>query len=1458
MSKSTLFIVLLLTLFASVVFATPPMINEIFLINYEVSFVGESAIFEVEITVELLEDVDNGILWLENSELGPVLANLREYYYFSGKAGERKSFVLKGEYVPESKNNCLYLEVEVLDDEFNPLMYNTQKSITIYLSSPSETTQDPLDYIQEYLRIEDLMDSKPVDPQKNKFLVDLFFTARINIKGSIMPLKHVKVKLVEVDVVDNNVIAEGYTDEVGYIKLSGYAEDPLFDNPEVRWEIWSYVDPDEDNVAEVLVTTSSGSLYYVYSDEYTIEKDKQILETITLPDNGSVHYNTFRLCHMISELHEKDKSAGLNLFLTSKEVVIKYPSGDWPCSGGYTIYLPEDFFSFFSSRLHYVLAHEYGHCIDYHYNGYPKTSFSGSHLINTISDPGFALCEGWAEFYGYWLFGTEKEKNSINKGNCYNANAGPRYYDDWNGHSVEGSILALLWDVMDSDNESNLDFGSLSAPLLEKTTHSSKTAIVDFAKFVGGNNNDIRNPSVYGKLMTGNITINWIWNLFAYYGIDNIATFLFGTVLSGGVPVPNAKVYMNDNGVWSNTVYTDSNGRFFFDYRPHGSIENVKVNDVVFPGFVMNPLPSPGTGNHHGCQYTLPVTKHNLTVTTTPDTNLKVKIDGVESPSPFVKSVDKGSSHTIQAVTPQEKDLNNLVSGTDMRYTFEKWTDGNTANPRTVTVNSDVTYTAQMKVEYKVETATQPSGITTISGSGWYIQNTNKTFTAPTVTGYTFSHWLVNGDNAGSSSSLSLKIDNPKKVVAVYNTSSTKHNLTVTTFPYTGLDLKIDGTTYTSPRTLSVDKGTSHTIQVISPQEQDDTSKVSGTDMKYTFEKWTDGNTANPRTVTVNSDVTYTAQMKVECKIETATQPSGITTIAGSGWYIQNTNKTFTAPTVTGYTFSHWLVNGDNAGSSSSLSLKIDNPKKVVAVYNTSSTKHNLTVTTFPYTGLDLKIDGTTYTSPRTLSVDKGTSHTIQVISPQEQDDTSKVSGTDMKYTFEKWTDGNTANPRTVTVNSDVTYTAQMKVECKIETATQPSGITTIAGSGWYIQNTNKTFTAPTVTGYTFSHWLVNGDNAGSSSSLSLKIDNPKKVVAVYNTSTKHNLTVTTTPDTNLKVKIDAVESPSPFVKSVDKGSSHTIQAVTPQEKDLNNLVSGTDMRYTFEKWTDGNTANPRTVTVNSDVTYTAQMKVEYKVETATQPSGITTITGSGWYAANTNKTFTAPTVTGYTFSHWLVNGDNAGSSSSLSLKIDNPKKVVAVYENTSQNSGSLIIQGTANVSMQEFENGFLIWLRISGCNGMKAFELNLTATNSFTFEDIVFSSPNHIAGKKWSIVANNLQKKIVSVEAMSLDVAINGDQTLGYILCKTSTQILDWPILSGTFNWSDTQDKAYSAELLIVHYATDFNRDNEVTVGDLGFFANRYNSKLGDPKWNPICDLSGDGKIDFDDLSYFVNHWKH
>jgi hypothetical protein len=58
-------------------------------------------------------------------------------------------------------------------------------------------------------------------------------------------------------------------------------------------------------------------------------------------------------------------------------------------------------------------------------------------------------------------------------------------------------------------------------------------------------------------------------------------------------------------------------------------------------------------------------------------------------------------------VTPQEKDINNLVSGTDKRYTFEKWKTQH-GEPEDCDGEQRCTYTAQMGISYKVETATQP------------------------------------------------------------------------------------------------------------------------------------------------------------------------------------------------------------------------------------------------------------------------------------------------------------------------------------------------------------------------------------------------------------------------------------------------------------------------------------------------------------------------------------------------------------------------------------------------------------------------------------------------------------------------------------------------------------------------------------------------------------------------------
>ncbi len=156
--------------------------------------------------------------------------------------------------------------------------------------------------------------------------------------------------------------------------------------------------------------------------------------------------------------------------------------------------------------------------------------------------------------------------------------------------------------------------------------------------------------------------------------------------------------------------------------------------------------------------------------------------------------------------------------------------------------------------------------------------------------------------------------------------------LTVTTVPDTGLSIKIDNTQYASPKSLRLTPGI-HTIEVTSPQEVDKSEYVSGNDTKYTFEKWNDNDTANPRQVNVTNDATYTAQMKVEYKVVFEATAGGTIT-ANDGYYNCGSQITITATANNGYVFDHWEVNGVNFGNSYTLQLTVNEPKHIKAVFN--------------------------------------------------------------------------------------------------------------------------------------------------------------------------------------------------------------------------------------------------------------------------------------------------------------------------------------------------------------------------------------------------------------------------------------------------------------------------------------------------------------------------------------------
>jgi len=168
-------------------------------------------------------------------------------------------------------------------------------------------------------------------------------------------------------------------------------------------------------------------------------------------------------------------------------------------------------------------------------------------------------------------------------------------------------------------------------------------------------------------------------------------------------------------------------------------------------------------------------------------------------------------------------------------------------------------------VEYRLTVSVSPSGAGTISpapGDYWYDSGSSVSVSATANAGYAFSHWLLDGSNAGSSNPISVTMDAPHTLTAVFTGAS--YTLTVyvyksgTSMGIQGVTVKIDGVSYITDYSGSVSVQValgSHVVEVESPFQ-------SSSGVKYTFIGWSDGSTSNPRTIVVSSDTIVAAYME--------------------------------------------------------------------------------------------------------------------------------------------------------------------------------------------------------------------------------------------------------------------------------------------------------------------------------------------------------------------------------------------------------------------------------------------------------------------------------------------------------------------------------------------------------------------------------------------------------------------
>ena len=154
---------------------------------------------------------------------------------------------------------------------------------------------------------------------------------------------------------------------------------------------------------------------------------------------------------------------------------------------------------------------------------------------------------------------------------------------------------------------------------------------------------------------------------------------------------------------------------------------------------------------------------------------------------------------------------------------FVKWSDGVTSNPRTITMDKDYSLTAIFeKKSYTLTTSASPTVGGTVTAGGSVEYGATKSLTATPATGYSFSKWAVSGTGASLSST----------------TAAT------TTF-----------TMGTTNATVTAEFSANHyTINGEEHEYGEEVTLTAATKDCYHFVSWNDGNTDNPRTITVTGD----------------------------------------------------------------------------------------------------------------------------------------------------------------------------------------------------------------------------------------------------------------------------------------------------------------------------------------------------------------------------------------------------------------------------------------------------------------------------------------------------------------------------------------------------------------------------------------------------------------------------
>ena len=411
-------------------------------------------------------------------------------------------------------------------------------------------------------------------------------------------------------------------------------------------------------------------------------------------------------------------------------------------------------------------------------------------------------------------------------------------------------------------------------------------------------------------------------------------------------------------------------------------------------------------------------------------------------------------------------------------YQFDHWSDGNTANPRTLTVTEDMTLTAyfspagsQPGTYYTITAVSADASMGTVSGGGSYASGTTATLTANANSGYRFDHWQ-DGNTV-----------NPRTITVTGNATYTA---------YFAVDGSQPSDNSPSIACVGVD-GNNHNVVRWEPREgvavvrykiyRDGLggySQVGYVNYNGAADySWVDDN-SNTASQTYSYKISEVYSNGTESDLSTPHTTMHLQISQGQG----NTWNLSWTPYV-GFNYDGYRVYSGTSASSMSLLTTL-------AASNTTYSDANGSANTYYQIEVVPSAKSITVASRSNIaSASTPTTYTLTVVSANNAIGTATGGGTYQPgmqatitatplsgYHFTNWSDGSILASRTITVTGDATYTAYFEAgqggepqQYVITVVSIDENMGTVFGGGMFEEGTTTTIMATAKPGYQFVQW---------------------------------------------------------------------------------------------------------------------------------------------------------------------------------------------------------------------------------------------------------------------------------------------------------------------------------------------------------------------------------------------------